>query len=111
VVPLAREEAVRRDLDGDDCVAAAARALLAFASEADPGPVLEAPRKLQVDRLAVAKRDALRLQRDRVDERDLEPVGHIRAFLRTARPLPEAAERTPRAPASAGSTEQSFEQV
>ena len=93
IVPVAGEKAVRRDLDRDDRVAAPARALLALAGKADLGPVLEALGKLEVDRLAVGKRDPLRLQRHRVVERDLQPIGDVGALLRRPRALAKAAER------------------
>src|SRR5437762_216863 len=92
VGPVADIEAVRCDLDRDDRIAAAAWPLLALAAKANAGAVLKAPGKLEVDRLAVAKRDPLRLQRYRILEGDLEPVGDVGALLRRASALAEPAE-------------------
>jgi hypothetical protein len=58
------------------------RPLLALPGKPDLRPVLEALGQFEVYRLAVGQCDALRLQRDRVDERDFQPVGDIGAFLR-----------------------------
>ena len=55
IVAVAREEAVRRDLDRDDRVAIAGRPRLALAGEADPGAVLDPVRQLEVDRLAARR--------------------------------------------------------
>jgi hypothetical protein len=54
IVAVAREEAVRVIVDGDDRVAIAARPRLALAGEADLGAFLDALGKLDLDRLAVA---------------------------------------------------------
>src|SRR6478752_3321269 len=112
VGPVARVEAVRCNLDGDDCVAATARPLLPLAGEAYPGPVLKPFRKFKVDRFSVRKGDALRLKRHRILERNLEPISDVGALLRGARALSEAAERAAAAAARARcSAEQALEQV
>src|SRR6185369_1866598 len=108
---LARVETVRRDLDGHDRVAAATRSLLPLAGKADAGAVLEALRKLEVDGLAIGKGDPLRLQCNRVLERDLEAIGDVGALLGAARAASKATER-PSARASSGrAPEQPFEKV
>src|SRR6185437_16132763 len=105
------EEAVRRNLDRYDRVAAPSGTFLPLACEADFGPVLEPLGEFEVDCLAVGQRDPLWLQRNRVVEGDLEPVGDVRAFLRR-RALAEPAER-PAASRTAArrAAEQPFEQV
>ncbi len=113
VVAVAPEEAVRRDLDRHDRVPASARTFLPFAGEADLGSVLEPLRKLEVDGLAIGERDPLRLQRDRIVERNLQPIGDVRAFLRRRarwrKPPNGTAAASPRA--ASGRTEQPFEEV
>src|SRR6185312_16393731 len=105
------EEAVRRNLDRDDRVAAPSRTFLPLACEADFGPVLEPLGEFEVDCLAVGQRDPLWLQRNRVVEGDLEPVGDVRAFLRR-RALAEPAERAAASRTAARrAAEQPFEQV
>src|SRR5215217_6328853 len=101
---------MRRDLDGDERVAPSAGAFLALACETDLRAVLHARWKLKVDRLSVAQRNALRLQRHGINERHLQPVRDVRAFLRRARPLAEPAEAASALLAATGA-EQAFEQV
>src|SRR5260221_9390807 len=108
---LARVEAVRRDLDRHNRVAAAAGPLLALAGEADAGAVLETLRELQVDRLAVSERDPLRLQRDRILERDLQPVCHVGTLLRGASTLAKSAERAAGGAAARRAPEKTLEQI
>ncbi len=81
----------------------------ALAGEPDLRAVLDAVRKLEVDRLAVRERDPLRLQRRRIDEWNGQPIGDVRALLRRPRTLPEAAEPAAATPPAAA--EQTFEQV
>src|SRR6185437_692620 len=108
---FAGEEAVRRDLDGDDRVAAATGSLPALAGEPDSGAVLEPLRKLEVDRLAIRERDPLRFQCDRVLEWNLQPVRDICALLRRPRALTEAAEWASARPSGSSTAEQAFEQI
>src|SRR4029079_3233594 len=107
---VTRVETVRGELDRDERVPAAARSVLALASEADSSAVLEAGWKLEVDGLAVGERNPLRLKCHCVLERDLEAVRDIGALLRRPATLPKAAERPTAAPAGR-STEQALEQV
>src|SRR5688500_1372045 len=112
MLAVAGEEGMRRDLDRDDRVAAPARPLLALAGEPDLGPAVDALGELDVDRLAVGERHALRFQRHRVDERNLQPVCDVGAFLRRPSALAkpgDAAACARAAPAAAA--EQALEQV
>jgi hypothetical protein len=99
-------------VDGDDRVAIAGGAGLALAGEADPGPLLDALGKLDVDCLAALKGDALGFERRGILERDRKPVGDVGAFLRRRLARAAAAEAAEAAPALPGAAaEQSFENV
>src|SRR5205085_8989034 len=102
IVAVARVEAVRRDMYGDDRVARPRRSGLPLAREPDLGPVLDALGKLDADRLAAAEGDALLLERRRVLERHRQPIADVRPLLRRRRrsrapPIAEAGERPPAA--------------
>src|SRR5688500_17629878 len=98
IVAFATEEAVRLDRDGDNRVAIAARPRLALPAEADPGAVLDARGKLDVERLAAAQGHPLAVERRGVLERHFEPVGDVGAALRRRAAPAEAAETPAAAP-------------
>src|SRR5690606_28469290 len=70
---------------------------------------LDAGRQLEVDRRAVRQPDALRLERGRIDERDLQPIADVGPALR--RGLAARAETGSGAPLAAQAAEQPLEDV
>src|SRR5204862_174926 len=112
IVAFALEETMRLDLDRHDRVAGAAGSFLALAGKAHLGAGFEPGRKLQVDRLAVAQRDALCRQRGRILEAHGEAIGDVRALgRRPAAEIAKASGEAPAAPPRAHAAEQPFENV
>ena len=99
---------MRLDLDRQDRIARAARTLLALAGQLHLRAGLDPGGELEVERLAVCERHALRLQRRRLDERHLQA---IRGILALGLRAPTEAAGEPAAAATLRAAEQPFEDV
>jgi hypothetical protein len=113
IIAVAREEAVRLHGDRHDRVAMPAGALLALAGKAHLRAGLDADRELEIDRLAIGKRDALRLERGGIGKRNAEAIGDVGAarLLLIAAAETEAAGKTAAAAALCTTPEQPFEDI